>query len=211
MAQQDTDFPPKKWPSQQRSRMTFEALVEACARLLAERGYARLTTNHVAERAGVGIASLYEYFPDKDALVARVAERLVHRVMHRLGEHMDAILAAPPENAIALWIDRIHRTLEEEKALVAVFVYEVPYTNRLPVVRNINEELLRFSEQARGRAGVDLAQPRVELYLIINLVSSTILQLVLDPPPDVRIEEMKHALAARVGQWLLPSSAREPD
>ena len=55
--------------AQRRAQLTFDALVEACARLLPELGYAGVTTNHVAEAAGVGIASLYEYFPGKDAIV----------------------------------------------------------------------------------------------------------------------------------------------
>lgn len=202
MSSQRLDFSPKKWPSQARSRATFDALVEACARLLAEKGYARLTTNHIAERAGVGIASLYEYFPDKDVLVAQVAERLVDRVMARLNAHMTDILAARVDHAVALWIDRIHQTLEGEKTLVAVFIYQVPYTNRLPAIRNLTKVLISFSEQARGRAGVALRQPRVELHLIINLVSSTLLQLILEPPSEVTAEEMKAALSAKVAEWL---------
>lgn len=203
MAKQHTDFSPKKWPKQQRSRVTFEALVEACARLLVERGYVGVTTNHIAERAGVGIASLYEYFPDKDAVVAQVAERLVDRVMARLGEHMAAILEAVPEDAVSLWIERIYETLWRERALVSVFVHQVPYTHRLPAVRNITDILVRFSEQARARAGVNLARPRAELYLLVNLVSTTILQLILEPPEDVSVAEMRRALAERVDQWLL--------
>ena len=72
---QPIDFAPKKLPSQQRSRETFEAVIGACTWLLPRRGYAGTTTNHIAERAGVNIASLYEYFPGKDAVVAQVAER----------------------------------------------------------------------------------------------------------------------------------------
>jgi len=54
---------------------------EQARRLLPELGYAGTTTNHIAERAGVNVASLYEYFPGKDAIVAQVAERLVERVL----------------------------------------------------------------------------------------------------------------------------------
>jgi AcrR family transcriptional regulator len=203
MATQRTDFSPKKWPRQARSRATFDAIVEAAARLLAERGYTALTTNHIAEQAGVGIASLYEYFPDKDAVVARVADRLVQGVMTRLGGHMEALLQKSPQDAMPLWIEAIYQTLHTERELVAVFMYQVPFTNRLPAVRHITEVLMDFSDSARQRAGVELARPRAELHLIINLVSSTILQLILEPPEDVSVKEMKAALAEKVAQWLL--------
>lgn len=202
MTEQVADFSPKKWPKQQRSRITFEALVEACARLLAQRGYVGVSTNHIAAEAGVGIASLYEYFPDKDAVVAQVADRLVGRVMGRLGGHMNDILSSAPRDGVRLWIDRIYETLADEKELVAVFMYQVPYTNRLPSVRRITPLLFRFSETARQQAGIELRQPRASLYLIINLVSSTILQLITDPPGDVTREELLRALAERVGEWL---------
>lgn len=67
----------RKIPQQQRSRRTVDALIEATALLIAERGEERLTTNHVAARAGVSIGSLYQYFGDKAALFAAVRGRAV--------------------------------------------------------------------------------------------------------------------------------------
>ncbi|WP_054569520.1 TetR/AcrR family transcriptional regulator [Frankia sp. R43] len=64
----------RKRPAQERSRRTVEAILEAAAQLLATKGYRATTTNHVAERAGVSIGSLYQYFPNKDALVAALVE-----------------------------------------------------------------------------------------------------------------------------------------
>jgi AcrR family transcriptional regulator len=53
----------RKRPTQARAQRTYRAIVEAGARVLERHGYEALTTNRVAELAGVGIASLYEYFP----------------------------------------------------------------------------------------------------------------------------------------------------
>src|SRR6185437_5949733 len=66
---------PRKIASQQRSRATVDALVEATARVLVEEGYERASTNRIAQVAGVSIGSLYQYFPSKEALVAAAAER----------------------------------------------------------------------------------------------------------------------------------------
>src|SRR4029450_5762363 len=123
-APQDRDLAPKKRPSQRRSRETVEAPVDACTGLLPELGYAGTTTNHIAERAGVNIASLYEYFPGKDAIVAQVAERLVERVLARLADAADEVMAAGGDDAVRLWIERIHEIVFRERELVAVFVYQ---------------------------------------------------------------------------------------
>src|SRR5262245_46026413 len=54
----------------------IEAILDAAAEILAEGGYAALTTNHLAERAGVSIGSLYHYFPNKEAIIATLAKRM---------------------------------------------------------------------------------------------------------------------------------------
>jgi len=72
----------RKEPRQARSRATVEVIVRAGARVLGDRGWAGFTTNEVAEVAGVSIGSVYQYFPDKLALVDAIRRR-----------HLDDVLA----------------------------------------------------------------------------------------------------------------------
>ncbi len=58
---------PRKLPKQERSQATVEAILTATTHILTEEGYNKLTTNRVAELAGVSIGSLYQYFPNKEA------------------------------------------------------------------------------------------------------------------------------------------------
>ena len=69
----------RKAPLQARSRRTVESILTAGAYILAERGIEGFTTNHVAERAGVNIASLYQYFPNKQAILEALQARHVGR------------------------------------------------------------------------------------------------------------------------------------
>jgi AcrR family transcriptional regulator len=198
------DLEPKKLPSQRRSRDTFEALVEACTGLLPERGYAGTTTNHIAERAGVNVASLYEYFPGKDAIVAQVAERLVERVLARLARGAARVMEGGEQDAVRRWIELIHDTVARERALVEVFQHQVPYTHRLPSVQASGERLVAFSQEIRRHAGgfVRADFNDATLHLVVNLVSSTILQLVLDPPRDVSRRALREELILRVEEWI---------
>jgi AcrR family transcriptional regulator len=66
---------PRRRPKQARSQQIVLAIEQACLRILAEEGPRALTTNRIAEVAGVNIASLYRYFPNKDAIMAEVFER----------------------------------------------------------------------------------------------------------------------------------------
>ncbi|WP_245641408.1 TetR/AcrR family transcriptional regulator [Paraburkholderia bannensis] len=60
---------------QRRSTATVDAILEAAARILEHSGFAHYTTNAIAERAGVSVGSLYQYFPNRDALTAALIER----------------------------------------------------------------------------------------------------------------------------------------
>jgi AcrR family transcriptional regulator len=66
---------PRKPPTQTRSTETVNAVLEAAARILEQHGFEGYTTNAIAERAGVSIGSLYQYFPSKDAVTVALIER----------------------------------------------------------------------------------------------------------------------------------------
>jgi AcrR family transcriptional regulator len=71
-------------PVQSRSQDTVEVILRATAHILARQGTQGLTTNRVAAKAGVSIGSLYQYFPDKDALVAEIRRRYEEAFRDRL-------------------------------------------------------------------------------------------------------------------------------
>lgn len=70
-----TRLSPRKTPVQARSLHTVEAIFQACIQVLTTVGVQRLTTTRVAERAGVSVGTLYQYFPNKQALLAAVLEK----------------------------------------------------------------------------------------------------------------------------------------
>ena len=200
---QRRDFAPKKRPAQERSRATFDAIVEAATWLLPRRGFAGTTTNHIAARAGVNIASLYEYFPGKDAIVAQVAERLVERVLARLAEGAPRVAAAGEARAARLWVELIHDTVAREKDLIAVFLGQVPYTHQLDPIRDLGARLVAFALDVRRHAGFAVRRDLTgaSLHLLINLVTSTIMQIVNEPPADVSPRALLDELARRVDDW----------
>jgi AcrR family transcriptional regulator len=69
-----TAFEPRKMPIQARSTVTVEAISEAAIQVLLTHGADRLTTTRVAERAGVSVGTLYQYYPNKRSLLFAVFE-----------------------------------------------------------------------------------------------------------------------------------------
>jgi AcrR family transcriptional regulator len=117
----------RKAPRQARSRATVDAILDAGAQVLGRRGWAKFTTNEVAETAGVSIGSLYQYFPNKAVLVETITRRHFDDVLRVL----QAIAAdAKPTNeraeslvagmiAIHSVNPALHRILMEETPISA--------------------------------------------------------------------------------------------
>jgi AcrR family transcriptional regulator len=93
-------------PKQLRSRAIVDAILEAGRRILEAEGPGALTTNHVAERAGVSIGSLYRYFPNKEAVIAAVCAKETQRDVTEIcsAEHW-AIDELPLRQALAAIVD----------------------------------------------------------------------------------------------------------
>lgn len=104
-------FEPRKTPVQARSEATVEAIFEATIQVLLEGGPDRLTTTWVAERAGVSVGTLYQYFPNKHSLLFSVAERHLNRVA-------DAVVRACQRNhgqPVATMIESVVQAYVEAK------------------------------------------------------------------------------------------------
>src|SRR5690606_21145292 len=100
---------PRKSPRQARSAATVEAIRSAAIQVLLAEGVARLTTTRVAERAGVSVGTMYQYFPHKEALLfALVTDQLeaiargMEQAAARLAGHDLADIA---DGLAAAWLD----------------------------------------------------------------------------------------------------------
>lgn len=81
----------RKLPRQSRSRAVVDALVTATVRVVGEEGYDRASTNRIADVAGVSVGSLYQYFPNKDALVGLALEEQINQIETLVTEGFQAI------------------------------------------------------------------------------------------------------------------------
>jgi AcrR family transcriptional regulator len=165
---------PRKSASQERSRLTVEALLEATARVLMKDGYDRASTNKIAAVAGVSIGSLYQYFPSKEALVAAVIDRHMHEMMQAVRDALAKVATRPIEVAarelVSVMLDahrvnpKLHRVLAEQ----------TPRTGRLENIEAIDREayaLVRGYLEAH-RDELDVADPDVAAFVCVTAVEA---------------------------------------
>ncbi len=92
----DSDTDRRREPTQARSKFTVDAIIEASETILAQRGLEGTNTTAIAALAGVSIGTLYQYFPNKGALVAAVIEAHIERDLEALEATMGVLLSERP-------------------------------------------------------------------------------------------------------------------
>jgi AcrR family transcriptional regulator len=201
MAQQH-DLKQKKQPGQARARVMVEALLDSTARILASGGYAALTTNRVAEVAGVSIGSVYEYFPNKQSLVAATLTRAIREIVAEVSVSLRTALALEdqPRAGIDYWMRAMMSALEKRGDVLRVALREVPFLWEIPEVRDLSKSLQHIAVEGRRKSEgvVRFDDPEASTYLLMTMTWAAILQTVLYRPPQLSRERLTGTLVDMV-------------
>jgi AcrR family transcriptional regulator len=165
----------RRRPRQQRSQLTFDALVEAAAQVFERHGYAAGTTNRIAERAGVSIGTLYQYFDDKDAVLTAVFDRHFAEGAATVAPALAKLRDDPPPEPEPLLHDileamvalharepKLHRLLFEEAPLAPKLMRQV-----VELEDAIAVEVARWLER-RGSPG----DPATTAWIVVQAVEA---------------------------------------
>jgi AcrR family transcriptional regulator len=112
MADQATEKT-RRTPRQARAGSTVDAILDATIQLLEAHGPEKLTTNHIAARAGVSIGTIYQYFRDKKAILAALAERRAVAVRDGIA---DLVIHDPGADTMRLIVRAIARSFQGSPA-----------------------------------------------------------------------------------------------
>lgn len=166
---------PRRRPLQARSRGKVSYLLEAAAQVFRAEGYGA-TTNRIAERAGVSIGTLYEYFPNKEALLLALAQRHVEEAEHGISaalEHSDLTALLPALQQAVLSSQRYPSTV---LAFIADPRDQARLQQRVAALRQ--RTLASLCEQMRS-AG--LPEPELRARVAFGLVAELTSQTFYEP------------------------------
>jgi len=131
----------RRRPRQLRSRLMVETIVEAARQVFAEAGYTSASTNLIADRAGISIGSLYQYFPNKDALILEVQKAHHDEVLAVVTGAMARVRFLPLRDAVQtivaanldahLETPRLHLAFEEWIPAESTFVDRGPFRDNM--------------------------------------------------------------------------------
>jgi len=145
---------PRKNASQERSRLTVDALLEATARILVREGFDKASTNRIAEVAGVSVGSLYQYFPSKEALVAALIDRHNRQVMQAIQGELAEALKLSMEEAVRRLVSIAVKAHRIDPKLHRALTEQIPRVGRLENVEFFNRQYYAlFEDYLKSRRG----------------------------------------------------------
>ena len=183
---------PRRQPSQDRSRQTVDVIVEAAAHVFERHGYAAGTTNRIAERAGVSIGSLYQYFPNKEAILAVLLERHAAEAEEVFGNVMQHVVESPHDfdGILRDFVEAMVRLHASNPRLQHVLLEEAPRPTRVrKALSRAQENAMRGVELLLERnPEVRVPNARAAAYLVVRSVECLTHRYVVDPPQLTRQE-----------------------
>ena len=195
---------PRKRPRQDRSRATVDAVLAATARILVRRGFDGLTTNAVAEAAGVSIGSLYQYFPNKEALVAALIERHIEDMNAAVLSELVRVAPLPMAQAVRAVIELAIEAHAIEPELHRVLTEQVPRVGRLAKLRELDAISHRMVAGLLGARRDELAvtDPDLAAFVIVSAIEAIIHRAALLAPERLRDPRLIDEACALVTRYL---------
>ncbi|HVU25095.1 MAG TPA: TetR/AcrR family transcriptional regulator [Opitutus sp.] len=189
---------PRKRPQQRRSQATVDAILDAAVHVFRETGFAAATTNAVATRAGVSIGSLYQYFPNKLALLEALRERHVRELSAAIGLACDEACALPWPAALRHVVTRCRAYNRRHLPLLGILHRELPVpshaADRLALAHSTRQHQLRKlleAHRASITVGVDQA-----LFMLPALARGIFSAAALEQPDAVEDEKFVDEIMA---------------
>lgn len=201
-------FRQRKQPKQERAAETRQRILDAAAHVFAEHGYAAGTTNRIAERAGVSIGSLYQYFPNKDAVLRALMDAHVDAGARLLGERLSGGLPQRLDDTLRLFVratidnhrdnPRLHRVLFEEAPRAPAFLERIHELEQFSV-----DVAVQLLEQHPG-----VRASRLNAQVVVATIDSLVHRLVTSEG-DVDFQQVEDEIVALLTGYLGTAATAE--
>lgn len=204
---------PRKRPVQSRSAVTVDALLEATVQVLLDVGKERLTTTRVAYRAGVSVGTLYQYFPNKNALLQATLQRHLDGVMKAVEEVCRQQREKPlSQMATAL----VHAFLEAKMKNVKTSAALYFVSSDLDGVKISRRNAVRMNQAIAGMLETAPERFTTDIQLVAFMVQGAMVgvsrRLLESDAPEKRLEALRNELTVLVCTYLEASTQRSiPD
>lgn len=191
-------------PRQQRAKATVDAILAAGFICLARSGPSATTTAHIAETAGVGVGSLYEYFANKEAVYEAMHQRFLEDLVGALQPLTPRLARLPVTEAIPALLYAVQDFLQRDQQrylLYARVVFNAEFKLELePVSRLLGDLIVQYLMQHPQYAS--MKRLAAMSYIFVNAGMFTVIRHQSDPHPPISYDELVDGLTHMVSHYV---------
>lgn len=191
-------------PRQERARRTADAIIQAAFAATAQNGLQSATMRQIAELAGVGVASLYEYFDDRDALLKAMNERFASEVTALIKRVTPRIVRVSIRDAVHELILEFEALLRANDAVYLRCANQGLFLNHAAELQPVYKALIELFSQHTMHHPEHLRLRRISTmtYIFLNSGVYTMVRYMNNPTPHFSFEDLADGMADMVGHYV---------
>ncbi|SDW01205.1 TetR/AcrR family transcriptional regulator [Marinobacter mobilis] len=190
-------------PRQQRAKATVNAIIEAGFIAMAEHGPAATTTRQIADIAGVGVGSLYEYFDNKEQIFQVMVERFMADTINLIQPLFPTLVRKPIKEAVRELLQHFRDFLQQNdgrylkcaRHAMTLGVEEHMEPLQKALSELVTQYLMHHPETLRIRNIPTMS------YIMINGGTFSVIRHLSDPAPPISFDELVEGLTTMVGHY----------
>ena len=206
---------PRKQPRQARAELTRQRILNAAAHVFAEHGYAAGTTNRIAERARISIGSLYQYYPNKDAILVELVLRHLDEGASAVARHQDGELPDSLEEILRTFVRAAIENHLDDPQLLRVMTEHAPLVPELlqRISSHEQDRVAYTRELLERRPEVQVDDTDTAARLVVSTVELVTHKL-MAAPDSIDVHRFENELVAMLTRYLThgaePSGGSQP-
>jgi AcrR family transcriptional regulator len=193
----------RRSPRQTRARQTVEAVLDAVIRILKREGFDAITTNRIAEVAGVSIGSVYQYFADKRSIFVALHTRHVDEIDRLVESKLIEQARAPLDQLVRAMIEAMVEAHAVDPELHELLMTQVPH--RADATRSFAHRLhgaFRLAIQTSSPRGKRFRNLDLTVFMVTKMVDALSHAAVLERPKNVSLAHAKEETVRAVLAYL---------
>ncbi|TYQ28905.1 TetR/AcrR family transcriptional regulator [Pseudanabaena sp. UWO311] len=194
---------PRKLPKQERSQATVSSILIAATRILTEEGYDKFNTNRVAELAGVSVGSLYQYFPNKAALLYALGEHHANEMERLAQHHLEDLGDRSILEVLQQIIKAVLAAYAVNPKLYRILHQQVPRSEEMQKLDDARIEQMLHAFLALHRDQLRPQNLDITVFIISRTIKALLYDAIADRPNLLKNGELEQELMRMLSSYLM--------
>ena len=194
---------PRKLPKQERSQATVSAILIATTRILTEEGYDKFNTNRVAELAGVSVGSLYQYFPNKAALLYALGEHHANEMAQLAQQHLEGLGDRSILEVLQQIIKAVLAAYAVNPKLYRILHQQVPRSEEMQKLDDARIEQMLHAFLALHRDQLRPQNLDITVFIVSRTIKALLYDAIADRPNLLKNGELEQELMRMLSSYLM--------